>query len=259
MKYLEEESLERLNAQLSFIDTGDARIFGRLEAYSCKSTCDDKKLKSHIDGKYQDEPGLLAASSLQSPDDNQHSLRKTLFYLVATLNAAFPDYDFSDVRPECFSLLPSLQLVETRVGNTLLQQHPADSPVSLQQSLGDVLWQSVDDVICTKECLIYTFSPDTGFEEPGAENGANLWSFYYLLFNRRLKRIIFFTCRSVSNQAPLQPEEEDIFANFMSDSDMDAEAEFTDKHGSSLSYEQYFMTSLESQLSMDSGINQNLN
>ena len=41
--------------------------------------------------------------------------RKTLFYLISTLNMAFPDYDFSDTRGSNFSKEPSLQ-----VGNNLL-------------------------------------------------------------------------------------------------------------------------------------------
>ena len=36
--------------------------------------------------------------------------RKTLFYLVSTLNAAFPDYDFTDTRSSEFSKEPNLQV-----------------------------------------------------------------------------------------------------------------------------------------------------
>ena len=36
--------------------------------------------------------------------------RKTLFYLISTLNAAFDDYDFSDTRSSEFSKEPNLQV-----------------------------------------------------------------------------------------------------------------------------------------------------
>ena len=36
--------------------------------------------------------------------------RKTLFYLLSTLNAAFVDYDFSDTKASEFSKEPSLQV-----------------------------------------------------------------------------------------------------------------------------------------------------
>lgn len=36
--------------------------------------------------------------------------RKSLFYLISTLNAAFPDYDFTDTRSSEFSKEPNLQV-----------------------------------------------------------------------------------------------------------------------------------------------------
>ena len=36
--------------------------------------------------------------------------RKSLFYLISTLNAAFPDYDFTDTRSSEFSKEPTLQV-----------------------------------------------------------------------------------------------------------------------------------------------------
>ncbi|KAH6581554.1 hypothetical protein BASA60_002386 [Batrachochytrium salamandrivorans] len=103
MKYLAFESLEKINNQLSCIDKGDTRIFGRIEAYSCKNTCDDKKLKIHIESKYDDSANLASPDASISPlltpispfgPLSQPTSRKTLFYLLATLNAAYPDYDF---------------------------------------------------------------------------------------------------------------------------------------------------------------------
>lgn len=38
--------------------------------------------------------------------------RKTLFYLIATLNASFPDYDFSHAKSHEFSKEPSLEVWE---------------------------------------------------------------------------------------------------------------------------------------------------
>ena len=36
--------------------------------------------------------------------------RKTLFHLISTLNAAFPDYDFTDARASEFTKEPNLQV-----------------------------------------------------------------------------------------------------------------------------------------------------
>ena len=49
--------------------------------------------------------------------------RKTLFYLISTLNAAFPDYDFSDVKGGEFSKEPQLQVISTQNGSFNLSSY----------------------------------------------------------------------------------------------------------------------------------------
>lgn len=113
MKLLESSRFEAINNALQ-ITTGDSRIEGRIESYSCKMVGADKALYKRFLAE-QNAGDLQALSPPQStfnmsPALNRGSLsgdegvilcdtisRKTLFYLIATLNAAFaPDYDFSD-------------------------------------------------------------------------------------------------------------------------------------------------------------------
>lgn len=113
MKLLESSRFEAINNALQ-ITTGDSKIEGRIESYSCKMVGADKCLYKKFLSE-QNASDLQALSPPQStlnmsPALNRGSLsgdegvilcdtisRKTLFYLIATLNAAFaPDYDFSD-------------------------------------------------------------------------------------------------------------------------------------------------------------------
>lgn len=105
MKYLDVKSFKAVNSLMSFpTSSGDRHVVGRLEAYSCKAAGTDKKLYRYLENKYQD--GLREAKHL-SPEQSfltntvspfgpltQSASRRTLFYLIATLNASFPDYDF---------------------------------------------------------------------------------------------------------------------------------------------------------------------
>lgn len=59
------------------------------------------------------------------------------------------------------------------------------------------MWDSIDDVINIDDCDIYSYSPDP--ESDHYEEDAPVWSFNYFFFNKSLKRIVFFTCRCVSN------------------------------------------------------------
>ena len=142
----------------------------------------------------------------------------------------------SDIKPDAFSKVPALSIIVNRVDNMLLI-HLGDPLVS--EKVGNAIWLAIDDVVTLQDCDLYSFHPDKD-TEPDAEEG-NLWSFYFFFFHRKLKRMIFFTSRSVSLLAPLQPEEKDsVF--LMSDSDGNMMEEIV---GDTLSYEQYTMRQLD--------------
>lgn len=111
MKLLESTRFEAINNALC-ITTGDSKIFGRIESYSCKMAGGDKAMYKRFNAEGINPNDLQALSPPQgvSPSysrsisgDEEGPLcdtisRKTLFYLIATLNSAFPDYDFLDVK-----------------------------------------------------------------------------------------------------------------------------------------------------------------
>lgn len=76
--------------------------------------------------------------------------RKTLFYLIATLNSAYPDYDFSNAKSHEFSKEPSLQWVMNAVDSNL-----SATAGDHYRSLRAALWSAVEDEICMNECNIY--------------------------------------------------------------------------------------------------------
>uniref|UniRef100_A0AAZ3Q134 Repressor of RNA polymerase III transcription MAF1 n=1 Tax=Oncorhynchus tshawytscha TaxID=74940 RepID=A0AAZ3Q134_ONCTS len=175
-----------------------------IESYSCKMAGDDKHMFKQF--CQEGEPHVLEAlsppqSSATSPPQlgksSENSLsdkccRKTLFYLITTLNESFrPDYDFSAARGHEFSREPSLNWVTNAVNGSLY------SSVGVEfNSLGPELWNFIDQEISLQECDIYSYNPDLD-SDPFGEEGS-LWSFNYFFYNKRLKRIVFFTCRSVS-------------------------------------------------------------
>ncbi|KAM9626484.1 repressor of RNA polymerase III transcription MAF1 homolog isoform 1-T1 [Trichechus inunguis] len=126
--------------------------------------------------------------------------RKTLFYLIATLNESFgPDYDFSTARSHEFSREPSLTWVVNAVNCSLFSAVREDF-----KALKPQLWNAVDEEICLAECDIYSYNPDLD-SDPFGEDGS-LWSFNYFFYNKRLKRIVFFSCRSISGSTYTRSE-----------------------------------------------------
>ncbi|CAM2107180.1 unnamed protein product [Caretta caretta] len=207
MKLLENSSFEAINSQLT-VETGDAHIIGRIESYSCKMAGDDKHMFKQF--CQEGQPHVLEAlsppqttgispsrlSKSQSGDEegplSDKCSRKTLFYLIATLNESFrPDYDFSAAKSHEFSREPSLNWVVNAVNCSLFSAVREDF-----RALKPHLWDAVDEEICLSECDIYSYNPDLD-SDPFGEEGS-LWSFNYFFYNKRLKRIVFFTCRSIS-------------------------------------------------------------
>lgn len=108
MKLLESTRIESINNALS-IQTGDSKIIGRIESYSCKMAGGEKALYKRFNGIHTNDlqalspPQGASQYSKSTSGDEDGPLcdtisRKTLFYLIATLNSAFPDYDFTDAK-----------------------------------------------------------------------------------------------------------------------------------------------------------------
>jgi len=43
---------------------------------------------------------------------------------------------------------------------------------------------------------IYVFTPDLS-SDPAEDEAGSIWSMYYFFYNKKLKRIVFFTCRAI--------------------------------------------------------------
>uniref|UniRef100_H9GCI9 Repressor of RNA polymerase III transcription MAF1 homolog n=2 Tax=Anolis TaxID=28376 RepID=H9GCI9_ANOCA len=246
MKLLENSSFEAINSQLT-VETGDAHIIGRIESYSCKMAGDDKHLFKQF--CQEGQPHVLEAlsppqttgispsrlSKSQSGDEegplSDKCSRKTLFYLIATLNESFrPDYDFSAAKSHEFSREPSLNWVVNAVNCSLFSAVREDF-----NALKPHLWDAVDQEICLSECDIYSYNPDLD-SDPFGEEGS-LWSFNYFFYNKRLKRIVFFTCRSISGSTYPHSEAGNELNMDLSEDDAEETTDAFDKDGGSIEEE----------------------
>lgn len=178
-----------------------------MEAYSCKNIKRDKKLFKSLEHAYQDEvsnspplPSWLALDREETTPFGpieKHASRKTLYLLIATLNVAFPDYEFSDVRPSHFNKEESGASLLNALSNTLVSPHRAGKPAPrtyssyppassdffpssvptssspynqiIQSPLAPppivsgthpTLFRLIDDVIGISESEVYTYTPD---------------------------------------------------------------------------------------------------
>ncbi|GAC74965.1 mod5 protein sorting/negative effector of RNA Pol III synthesis [Moesziomyces antarcticus T-34] len=197
MKYLEYPELELLSRALTF-ESAECKVFTRMEAYSCKTVSKEKRLLKNLESTYlssaSTSPPDYLEEALASPFGrlDQASARKTLFLLIATLNVAFPDHDFSEVNPADFRKESSPAMVLNSLSTTLLSLKTSSNaprsyssfPGSFEEpgfALGSTggspgsglntgslpplithpaLSHILDDIMNVSDCEVYTFHPD---------------------------------------------------------------------------------------------------
>ena len=167
-----------------------------------------------------ESPGALSVSPVGPLTDA--GSRKTLIYLILTLNHMYPDYDFSALRGHHFTkenavpasalgsgAPPHVMRVKNDVDGLLLETAKAyEATVGAgAEPLSSELWRAIDAAIRLVDCDVYTYKA-VAEGDPFCDDG-NLWSFNYFFYNRKLKRILYFSCRAVSKTADEESDFED--------------------------------------------------
>ena len=225
-------------------DTADCHVIGGCDLYTTKAAGTDKKLYKNIEHSLESQYESLlrlsaalrpthassAASSLNlsrsSPFGplSQISSRRTFAYLIATLNASHPDYDFSHLlRPTDFRRERSVKSVMNVLNTTLYNLRPRTSTViapvgntadaasssigttvpPIAQHWGPRMWSLIHQEMNLRECSVYCYAPE---EDPyDGEEGA-IWSFNYFFFNKAMKRVCYIYLRGLSVMSHVYPD-----------------------------------------------------
>uniref|UniRef100_A0A7S3QPD8 Repressor of RNA polymerase III transcription n=1 Tax=Dunaliella tertiolecta TaxID=3047 RepID=A0A7S3QPD8_DUNTE len=219
MKYLDLPPLNRITSFLDHVDVGDTVIEGDLECYSCKLAGLDKKLSKSLDQEVQSigtSPLQMSASPVGPLAES--SSRKTLIYLILTLNHMYPDYDFSALRAHHFRKEDGISRAEETIDSHLLEVSKvwAKTPGYGENPFLETLWSSIEEAINLKDCDVYTYQSDMETDPFGEK--ASIWSFNYFFYNKKLKRILYFSCRALSKTSA-EDEETDGSCKYNTDSD----------------------------------------
>jgi len=140
-------------------------------------------------------PTNLSTSPV-GPLTDQNS-RKTLIYLILTLNHIYPDYDFSSLRAEHFTKEGTLSDVKTDIDTLLMESSKVwAARYGNEEPFLEVLWKTIDAAIEVFDCDVYSYKA-VAEGDPFTDDG-NLWSFNYFFYNKKLKRILYFTMHATS-------------------------------------------------------------
>ncbi|KAJ0243416.1 Repressor of RNA polymerase III transcription [Hirschfeldia incana] len=219
MKFLEYTNLDRLNVFMGHLNLGERTIKGCLEAYSCKHAGTDKRLSLSLENEMLDYLGKSSDTDSSSPVDLllSRSSRKALIYLVLTLYQMYPDYDFSAVKAHQFFSEESWDTFTQIFNNYMFEASKEWTERNEDGSLLEAIYEALDEVVKLADCEIYVYNPNPN-ADPFLEEGA-IWSFCFLFYNRKLKRVAGFRFCCISNLAsdafladsPPYGEDEEIF------------------------------------------------
>lgn len=213
--------------------TLDLSVTGGCDLYITKAAGQDKKLYKNIETSLESQyESLLRLSASVSPPNDEHkyglspvnlsrsspfgplsqvSSRRTFAYLIATLNASHPDYDFShNLKPSDFKQERSLKAVMNNIDSTLYNLRPGSgSGMTLQvptqsydtaslpatsKTWGPYMWSMIDKEMFLNNCTVYCWAPS---DDPFDGEEASIWSMNYFFFNRELKRVAYIYVRGV--------------------------------------------------------------
>eukprot|EP00538_Stauroneis_constricta_P011758 CAMPEP_0119562934 /NCGR_PEP_ID=MMETSP1352-20130426/21957_1 /TAXON_ID=265584 /ORGANISM="Stauroneis constricta, Strain CCMP1120" /LENGTH=370 /DNA_ID=CAMNT_0007611445 /DNA_START=388 /DNA_END=1500 /DNA_ORIENTATION=+ len=175
------EATGRKHASIAVASTGSGSngAAGSLAVATATANRDSSRRRSHSFDY------TLGSSARKTSLGNFSDIgtRKLMTDLILTLQASFPDYDFSYVTPQQFSKM-DYSAVRDHVDrhlNEFASQQPSSNFLM-------EMWDAVNAVIALKECDVYCFE-----EEELKADG--LWTFNYFFVNKSLKRVLFFTCQ----------------------------------------------------------------
>ncbi|KAH6655449.1 Maf1 regulator-domain-containing protein [Truncatella angustata] len=238
MKFLPIRDFDTVTSALNFT-TPDLCVNGGCDLYTTKAAGSDRKLYKSIDQSLESKHAALLkfGASLSPPQREQMAAslnlsrsspfgplsdiqsRRTFAYLIATLNASHPDYDFSHVlRPSDFRRERNIRRAIAAFDNTMSNVRPlsllspnlgssyrayGSSPSSLpaaggaaisSPAWGPQMWAMVDKEMRLKDCVCFSYQPAT---DPFDGEEAAIWRMHYFFFNKNLKRVAYMYVRGV--------------------------------------------------------------
>eukprot|EP01130_Rhizamoeba_saxonica_P004108 TRINITY_DN1692_c0_g2_i1.p1 TRINITY_DN1692_c0_g2~~TRINITY_DN1692_c0_g2_i1.p1 ORF type:complete len:225 (-),score=25.95 TRINITY_DN1692_c0_g2_i1:63-737(-) len=193
MKFVDTTPLAYLSSEIpSYVDQGETVISFRCELYTHSRAKSARKMHSDLENRYKEEVANSPDETLStSPFGNMAVKRNRLAMIdmIATLNSAYPDYDFQGVHPTEFQHHSNKQDVFLKL-DSLMQNMPAYSSVRSN------FWKAVDEEVHLKSCSIYSYIPDPDSSPFNWSMENSLWCYNFLFYSPHLKRVLLFTISS---------------------------------------------------------------
>ena len=208
MKFLDLPSLTLLNTWLGELDCSGRPVRGHLEAYSCKKTASERRFYKELSTSQEAlgssvpliQPLASSAVSLNNSSANAGSNPNSLssssegleyddpqlfVHLIAALNAAHTDYDFSSAK-RSFFVQHSLYDFEAAVQTALSGAQYCGKPADVAS-----IFATLETDVGLSNAVVFEYEPPSDFD-PYADEEDVLWARNFLIYSKALKRVVIF-------------------------------------------------------------------
>jgi hypothetical protein len=226
LQFVPNRDLDTVTSSLNF-STPDQHVVGGCDLYTTKAAGGDKKLYKSIESGLEEQykSNLQFSKSLSPPEKHMMaptlnlsrsspfgnlgmiSSRRTYAYLIATLNASHPHYDFSHVlRPTDFKREKNLRHVLNTIDTTMFNLRPRPftslskdtaGATATQPYWGPAMWRLIDQQMSLRDCAVYRYDPED-FDPFEDDDEGSIWSMNYFFFNKARKRVCYLYLRGIS-------------------------------------------------------------
>ncbi|RXK42136.1 hypothetical protein M231_00493 [Tremella mesenterica] len=199
MRFLDEPALARLSENMTYQPSPELGVYARFEAYSEKLSGRQRKSYRDMEKVHKRDQDGMAIMAF-SPEMREAGLmscfgrldekesRKVHFLLVSTLNCAYPDHDFSSLRPDHFTREPAAAAVIGHLCGSLLGpvgalpaiprlgsspntpgSHSHSSPPAMNAMpppgmINSDLYRILNDIVPLAECEVYSWFPEPEYD-----------------------------------------------------------------------------------------------
>lgn len=119
-----------------------------------------------------------------------------LIYFILILNYIYLDYDFSSLCVEYFIKEGMLSDVKMDIDMLFMESSKVwAARYGNEEFFFEVLWKMIDVVIEVFDCDVYFYK--VVVEGDLFIDDGNLWLFNYFFYNKKLKRIFYFTMYAI--------------------------------------------------------------
>lgn len=210
MKWINSKSLQNVNQELSAACALGNSIYGKMECFQFPPADFASKSPGRCSRGNPARSTWLRSSGPSLLQQQKIPTPEHFNAVKSAIEMTFPDYEFSNVIPEHFEVISTLDQARSTISWHLMSYLPSVEALSMH------IWSAIECEVSPALCDIYSYEPTCS--DVFTENGA-LWSKIILFVNDKSRKVLLFHLREGAQGFE---DESDDEANSYSDDIMES-------------------------------------